>query len=76
MSNIETKETEKKGFDLKVHHIDPKTQRMTKITPYTMYGIRDVGEFFERGGKFYYANNEEVTDQSIIAKIKATKHSK
>lgn len=53
-------ENEIKPFDLKVHHIDPKSKRIVKSSPYIRHAHAEHGVMFERNGKFYYENGKEV----------------
>lgn len=49
------------GFDLKVHHRDPKTGAVTKATPYRMVVSKDHGTRFHRDGIEYYPDGSRVT---------------
>lgn len=48
------------SFDLRVHHRDPKTGKIIRVTPYIMKCSKEHGTKFERDGVEYYANGEMV----------------
>jgi hypothetical protein len=52
------------GFDLRVHHIDPKTGRVNRVDPYRLIIDKEHGRRFERppGSKCYYSENGELLD--------------
>lgn len=52
--------SDKKSFDLTVHHFDPKSKRISNVTPYTRHVHREKGTIYERGGQFFYLNGDTV----------------
>lgn len=51
-------------FDLKVHHIDPKTGRIHRIDPYRLFIDKEHGRRFERppGSRTFYSEGGELLD--------------
>lgn len=57
-------------FDLKTHIRDPKSGRVIASNPYVLR-IKNGERVYERGGKRYYENGEEVKTPQQIAAEKA-----
>jgi len=47
------------GFDTKVHHKNPKTGQLEKVTPYS-YHVGPEGTFYKRRGVRYRVNGEQI----------------
>lgn len=56
--------SEKKGFDLKVHHFDHKSRRLVKVTPYVRHSHATKGVIYERDGAFFYENGDKVPPEA------------
>lgn len=55
-------------FDFKVHHVDAKTRRVVKSSPYRMHSIRGLGKIFERpvgSCKYFYENGRPVPQKVV-----------
>lgn len=65
--------SEKKGFDLKVHHFDTKSRRLVKETPYIRHSHAQKGVMYERSGEFFYENGEKVPPEANWVSTQATK---
>lgn len=60
---IVTQEGEK-VFDSRVHHVDPKTGKLTKKTPYSLKVVNGQQIFIDTNtGRKYYPNGEEVKEE-------------
>jgi hypothetical protein len=50
---------------LRTHHLDPKSGRIVKVSPYRLR-IRDGVSVFEKEGNFYTANGDPVDPQTTL----------
>ena len=55
------------AFDLTVHHKNPNSGKIERVTPYQYRVSKNAPSYFLRDGRFYWPNGDEMQDDEVAS---------